>query len=142
MRIVLMGLSVAALLAIAAPTEAKISSPVGLIKNAPLCAIGPAKVGLASWYGSECQGNPTASGEPFNLHSLTAAQWGVPLGTKIRVTNLKNKKSVVLRVNDRGPSHNFPGRIVDVSKAAAERLGFVGEGLTRVRVQVVSYPHR
>lgn len=96
------------------------------------------QVGVASWYGEECAGNPTASGEIFDMNGLTAAHRVLPLGTRIRVTNLRNNKSVVLRVNDRGPG--VPGRLLDVSVEAARRLGFKGMGLTQVQIEVVDYP--
>jgi rare lipoprotein A len=91
---------------------------------------------LASWYGEEFQGTLTASGEPYDMNGLTAAHPTLPLGSKIILTNLKNHKSLVLRVNDRGP--NVAGRLVDVSRAAAKRLGFLGAGITRVRVRPIS----
>jgi len=96
------------------------------------------EVGLASWYGEELQGSETTSGEPFDMNGLTAAHRRLPLGTRIMVTNLRNDRSVVLRVNDRGP--NVAGRLLDVSKAAAERLGFRGAGITKVKVIPLSYP--
>ena len=98
------------------------------------------EVGLASWYGEELQGSETTSGEHFDMNGLTAAHRRLPLGTRIMVTNLRNDRSVVLRVNDRGP--NVAGRLLDVSKAAAERLGFRGAGITKVKVIPLSYPRR
>jgi rare lipoprotein A len=80
----------------------------------------------------------TASGEAYDLNGLTAAHHTLPIGTTIRVTNLRNHKSLLLRVNDRGPS--LGKRLLDVSWAAAQRLGFVHSGTTRVRVEVVSRP--
>jgi rare lipoprotein A len=97
-----------------------------------------AEIGVASWYGQEFQGNETASGEIYDLNRLTAAHQTLPFGTTIRVTNLENKKNVLLRINDRGP--HIGRRLLDVSWAAAKRLGFVHSGITRVRVEVVSYP--
>jgi rare lipoprotein A len=96
------------------------------------------EVGVASWYGSKHQGRATASGESFDMHRLTAAHRELPLGTTVRVTNLINLKSVVVRVNDRGPG--IDGRLIDVSWAAATKLGFVHAGLAPVEVEVVSYP--
>jgi len=90
--------------------------------------------GVASYYGSE-GGSRTASGERFHPHGMTAAHKTLPLNTRVRVTNLKNGKSVVLRINDRGP---FVGsRIIDVSKGAASKLDFRSSGVTRVRVETV-----
>lgn len=97
------------------------------------------EIGLASWYGAESSGT-TASGEPFDLSALTAAHRTLPLNSRIRVTNLRNGRSVTLRVNDRGP--NVEGRLLDVSRAAAELLGFVNSGEAPVRITVVSYPAR
>jgi rare lipoprotein A len=94
-----------------------------------------ATTGTASWYGRTHHGRRTANGERFDMNRLTAAHRQLPLGTKIRVTNLENGKSVVLVVNDRGPF--VPGRLVDVSKRAAEDLGFAGQGTARVRITVV-----
>lgn len=88
--------------------------------------------GVASYY---WQGQKTASGERFNPSDLTAAHRSFPFGTKVRVTNLRNGKSIVVRINDRGPF--IRGRIIDVSRAAAHHLGFTGRGLTRVSLSVV-----
>jgi rare lipoprotein A len=96
------------------------------------------EVGMASWYGMERQGKPTANGELFDMNRLTAAHRQLPFGTLVRVTNLTNFASALLRINDRGPG--IDGRLIDVSRAAAKRLGFVGVGLARVEVDVVSFP--
>jgi len=96
------------------------------------------QIGVASWYGQEFQGNTTASGEIFDSNAFTAAHLTLPFGTTIRVTNLKNNKNILLRVNDRGP--HIGRRLIDVSWAAARRLGFVHSGTTPVRVEVVTYP--
>ncbi len=92
-------------------------------------------VGMASWYGRPFHGRKTASGQIYNMNALTAAHPTLPFGTQVRVTNLANHKSVVLTVNDRGPFAK--GRIIDVSRRAAERLGFRGAGTARVRVEVI-----
>ncbi len=91
--------------------------------------------GIASFYGRSEHGGPTASGERFDMRAMTAAHRTAPLGSHMRVTNLKNGQSVVVRINDRGPF--VRGRIIDLSRAAAERLGFVGSGLTRVSLERV-----
>jgi len=91
--------------------------------------------GIASFYGREEHGGPTASGERFNMHAMTAAHRTAPLGSHLRVTNLRNGRSIVVRINDRGPF--VKGRIIDLSRAAADRLGFVSAGLTRVSVERV-----
>ena len=93
--------------------------------------------GIASVYGDRLQGRATASGEPYDRDALTAAHRTLPLGSRARVTNLKNDKSVVVRINDRGPQ--TAGRILDLSRSAAERLG-VRTGVVRVRVELISLP--
>jgi len=93
------------------------------------------QVGLASWYGREFQGSKTANGERFDRKRLTAAHPTLPMPVIVRVTNLDNGRSTLVRINDRGPFR--PGRIIDVSQAAAQALGFEKQGVTRVRVQYV-----
>jgi rare lipoprotein A len=92
------------------------------------------QLGRASWYGQDFQGRPTASGESFNMYDLNCAHRSLPLGSLIRVTNLHNRKTVVVRVNDRGPVPE--DRIVDLSFAAANFLGM--NGLAKVRVELLS----
>jgi rare lipoprotein A len=98
--------------------------------------------GLASFYGPGFHGEETASGEIFNQRDMVAAHRTLPLGTVVRVTNLENRRAVVLRVIDRGPyGRNFRrGTIIDVSVGAARRLRFVKDGLVRVRVEVIKFP--
>ena len=99
----------------------------------PQMAKGPgASFGVASFYS---EGNKTASGEKFDPTELTAASPSLPFGTRLRVTNVSNGRSVVVRVNDRGPF--VPGRVVDVSYSAAETLGMVGRGTAKVKLDVV-----
>src|SRR6266498_3452576 len=95
----------------------------------------PYQVGTASWYGEYFEGKPTASGEPYNMYDLTAAHPTLPLGTMVKVTNLRNRRAVVVRINDRGPI--VPGRIIDVSYSAAKFLKFQAQGIQRVRLDVV-----
>lgn len=95
----------------------------------------PFEVGRASWYGQYFHGRPTASGEPYNMHLLTAAHPQLPLGTYVKVTSLRNGNSVVVRINDRGPV--VPGRIIDVSYGAAKTLGFQRRGIERVRLDIL-----
>ena len=95
----------------------------------------PTMVGKASWYGRFHHGKRTASGEIFDMNALTAAHRTLPLGTRIRVTNLSNGKSVELRVNDRGP--RLEGRIIDVSHGAAAALDAVADGVFPVEVVVL-----
>jgi peptidoglycan lytic transglycosylase len=95
-------------------------------------------VGFASWYGQRHQGHVTASGEVYDMNALTAAHRTMPFGTRLRVRNIENGRSVVVRVNDRGPWAN--DRVLDVSLAAAKALGMVGDGVTRVEVVVLGPP--
>jgi rare lipoprotein A len=90
--------------------------------------------GLASWYGRKFHGNSTSNGEPYDMYAMTAAHATLPLPSYARVTNLENGKSVVVRVNDRGPFH--PGRIIDLSYTAAYKLDIL-KGVTRVEVEAV-----
>jgi rare lipoprotein A len=95
----------------------------------------PYQIGTASWYGDYFQGKPTASGEPYNMYDLTAAHPTLPLGSWVRVTNLRNGRAVVVRINDRGPV--VPGRIIDLSYNTARVLQFQSQGLQRVRLDLV-----
>jgi rare lipoprotein A len=96
----------------------------------------PYQIGTASWYGSYFQGRATASGEPYDMYDLTAAHPTLPLGSWVRVTNLRNGRAVVVRINDRGPI--VPGRIIDLSFNTARVLHFDSKGLQRVRLDVVN----
>lgn len=88
--------------------------------------------GWASWYGPELHGEPTASGEPFDMHDLTAAHRTLPLGTRVQVRNLANGRTVEVRINDRGPSPR--DRIIDLSRAAAGKIGMLSTGSALVEV--------
>ncbi len=92
--------------------------------------------GMASWYGDAFHGRLTANGEVFDMKSITAAHPTLPLPSYVRVTNLANRKSLVVRVNDRGPFH--ANRVIDVSSRAADLLGFKNHGVARVRVEFVA----
>ncbi len=94
--------------------------------------------GLASFYSDAFQGRPTASGQPYDRGALTCAHRTAPFGARLRVTELETGRSVVVTVNDRGPHR--AGRIVDLSRAAAERLGMTRRGLVRVRVERAAGP--
>src|SRR5271157_2689923 len=98
----------------------------------------PYQVGTASWYGENFDGKPTASGEPYDMYDMTAAHLTLPMGSYVRVTNLHNGRTVVVRVNDRGPI--VPGRIIDLSYGAAQALQFRAQGLQRVRLDLVTPP--
>ena len=136
-----MGCAVAGLIALSPASEAR---PPSIPRPSPKIAKAPkgekGEIGWASWYGIERQGMPTASGELFDSKKLTAAHRKLPLGTTVRVTNLKNLASTLLWVNDRGPG--IGNRVIDVSRAAAKKLGFLEAGLARVEIDVVSYPQR
>ncbi|HEY9096724.1 MAG TPA: septal ring lytic transglycosylase RlpA family protein [Hydrogenophaga sp.] len=115
--------------------------PIGVLSrrlesppSQPPAAAGEEQIGegLASFYGRKFHGRRTASGERFDMGELTAAHRSLPFGTKVRVRNLRNGKEVVVRINDRGPFKK--GRVIDVSRAAAEALGMVGRGLARVEL--------
>jgi rare lipoprotein A len=93
---------------------------------------GSALSGMASWYG---KGQMTASGERFNKHEMTAAHRTLPFGTLVRVTNTRNGRSVVVRINDRGPYGR--GRIIDLSEAAAKKLDMIDAGIVPVRLEVL-----
>jgi len=115
---------------------------IGTAKPVPQVSLPPLQVGLASYYGPGFHGEVTASGEIFNQYEMVAAHRSLPLGSVVRVTNLENRRRVVLRVIDRGPyGRNYrKGTIIDVSKGAARRLGFIRDGLVPVRVEVLKLP--
>lgn len=102
--------------------------------------IGHVQKGIASFYHDSLHGRRTASGQVYNKHRLSAAHKTLPLGTKIQVTDAKTGRSIVVRVNDRGPF--VKGRIVDLSKEAAKELGIVDRGIARVDLKVLSTPQR
>ena len=123
--------------AIAAPvsstqTQPEVRHQVGKTK--------PYQIGTASWYGEIFDGKPTASGEPYDMYDMTAAHLTLPMGSYVRVTNLRNGRAVVVRVNDRGPI--VPGRIIDLSYGAAQALQFKQRGLQRVRLDLVNNPSK
>ena len=93
------------------------------------------QAGIASWYGAYFQGRPTASTEPYNMYALTAAHKILPPGTKVKVTNVENRKSIIVRINDRGPC--VGERIIDLSFESARQLGVVDHGLAAVILEIV-----
>lgn len=97
---------------------------------------GDAKVGTASWYGAEFENRRTASGERFDPRALTGAHRSLPLGSRVRVTNLQNGRSVLVTINDRGPFHRR--REIDLSFGAARAIGMVQRGLARVLIEPLS----
>lgn len=98
------------------------------------------ETGIASWYGPGFHGRSTANGEQFDMNGLTAAHRTLPMPSIVRVTNLENGRSIVVRVNDRGPFAR--GRIIDLSRRAAQLLGFIGNGTARVRVNILGEESR
>lgn len=118
----------------AAPVPNHLVPQVKSKNKAPKRVSRPYQVGNASWYGKSFHGRTTASGEDFDMFELTAAHRQLPLGTYVRVTDLRNGKSVIVRVNDRGPY--IKGRIVDLSYGAARMLDFHA-GVEKVRLDIV-----
>ncbi|HOD51123.1 MAG TPA: septal ring lytic transglycosylase RlpA family protein [Candidatus Hydrogenedentes bacterium] len=93
--------------------------------------------GIASWYGDEYHGRATASGEIFDQEAMTAAHRELPFGTIVQVTNLKNHRTVVVRINDRGPF--IRGRVIDLSRGAARELNMLRDGIVPVRLEVLEW---
>jgi len=100
--------------------------------------VGSRQIGVASWYGKDFHGKPTASGEIYNMYDMTAAHKTLPLGTEVMVTNLENNRSVKVTINDRGPF--VKNRIIDLSYAAAKAIGMVGPGTAEVMIEVLKTP--
>jgi len=98
------------------------------------------ETGIASWYGTKFHGRKTSSGEPYDVYKISAAHKSLPLPTWVKVTNLENKRTLVVRVNDRGPFKE--GRIIDLSYAAAVQLGVFPKGTAKVRVQAIPFEGR
>lgn len=90
------------------------------------------RIGMASWYGKKFHGRKTASGQPYDMYAMTAAHPTLPTGTQVKVVNMETRRSVIVTINDRGPFAK--GRIIDLSFAAAKKLGFTDQGTARVRV--------
>ena len=139
MRKLVMGCAMVGFIALSPKSEAR--PPVN-VRLMPLArpAIGPkGEIGMASWYGMERQGMQTSSGELFDKNKLTAAHPRLPFGTTVRVTNLKNCESTLVKINDRGPGVGH--RVIDVSQKAAIDLGFMEAGLARVEIDVITFPN-
>lgn len=128
----------------AIPDAVPRAEPLNRFANRPYDVLGSSYVpqterrayseeGVASWYGKRFHGKKTASGEPYDMYAMTAAHPTLPIPSYVRVTSLASGKSVVVRINDRGPFHSK--RIIDLSYVAASKLGYVGNGSTRVRVE-------
>ena len=116
----------------AAPAAAAVAPAKSALAPA---AAGDVTTGKAAWYGKKFNGRKTASGQRFNSASLTAASNTLPFGTRVKITHLNSKKSVTVRINDRGPQQ--ADRIIDVTRAAAARLGMLKSGLAEVEIRVV-----
>ena len=116
-------------------TAAEIITTVAPPKSTVLTRI---RSGLASWYGDMFDGQQTASGQIYNQNELTAAHKTLPFGSKVKVTDLRNKRSVVVTITDRGVLR--PGRVIDLSRAAARQLRMVGMGVAPVQLELVTYP--
>ena len=97
--------------------------------------VGFQQTGLASWYGEKFHGHQTSNGEVFDMYQVSAAHTGLPIPSFVRVTNLENQRSIVVRVNDRGPFHN--DRVIDLSYAAAYKLGFANQGTALVHIEAI-----
>jgi rare lipoprotein A len=130
----------------AIPDAVPHAEPLNRSANRPYEVLGSAYVpqtayrayseeGVASWYGRRFHGKKTSSGEPYDMYAMTAAHPTLPIPSYARVTSLANGKSVVVRINDRGPFHSK--RIIDLSYTAAAKLGYAGKGSTRVRVESI-----
>jgi rare lipoprotein A len=115
--------------------QTKIPKQEGTAAKPPSKPHKPYQVGTASWYGEYFEGKATASGEPYNMYDLTAAHPTLPLGSWVKVTNLRNGRVVHVRINDRGPI--IQGRIIDLSYGAASALRFKNQGLQRIRLDLV-----
>lgn len=120
----------------------KIGEPykIGGVYYYPAENYGYAETGIASWYGPKFNGRLTANGERFDMNMLSAAHRTLPLPSMVRVTNLENGRTLAIRINDRGPFAR--GRIIDLSRRAAQLLGFSGRGTARVRVEIMARESR
>ena len=118
-----------------AQTAASAPAAAAPVAAVPAAASADASEGKVAYYGRKFAGRKTASGERFNPGALTMAHKSLPFGTRVKVTNLKNKRSVVVRVNDRGPT--TPDRIGDVSSAAARKLGMLRSGVVSAKLETV-----
>lgn len=115
--------------------DSSVFTPERKAKDTAVKKDGKVLTGIASWYSNSFEGRRTASGEIFSQKKLTAACNRLPLGTWVKLTNLSNNKTVVVKINDR--MHPRMTRLVDLSRAAAEKLDFLSRGLTRVKLEVL-----
>jgi rare lipoprotein A len=124
-----------AALAAGCSSSSRFSSHFGEIDKGEPAEKGKVLEGKASFYANKFHGRKTASGEIFDNNKLTAAHRSLPFGTMVKVTNLNNGLSVVVRINDRGPF--ISGRIIDLSRAAAEKIDMIRKGVVRVRLEIL-----
>lgn len=122
----------------AAPAQSRDGDDLAALPQKSQEAVLESHIGLASWYGPGFHGRRTASGTRFDRAALTAAHPSLPFGSRVRVTNLANGRSVVVLINDRGPY--VKPRIIDLSQGAAEKLDFLDDGITRVRLDLLAGP--
>ena len=109
--------------------------PIAQVQLLASAAVRSVSTGQASWYGPGFYGNRTANGEVFRPGTLTAAHRSLPFGTRVRVTNLTNGRSTVVRINDRGPFHG--NRVIDLAHGAAQNLGVISSGVAQVKLEVL-----
>jgi rare lipoprotein A len=113
---------------------------IGVDAQAAGVSAGHTQKGIASYYHNSLHGRKTASGQIYNKNKLSAAHKTLPLGTKVRVTDVKTGREIVVRINDRGPF--VKGRVIDLSRSAAKELGIIQRGVAKVEVEVLSVPSR
>ena len=118
-------------------TKKNIKKKISKKKNKKSYSVSDELIGMSSWYGPNFHGKLTANGEVFDEYGLTAAHRDLPLNTVVRVTNLDNGKSLIIRINDRGPY--IDGRMLDCSMAAAKKLGFYHNGMANVEVDIINF---
>lgn len=118
-----------------APVQSVVPAPAPPSTSTSTPSYVPYEKGQATWYGAALHGNFTASGERFDMNALTAAHKTLPFGTKVKVTNLNNKSSIVVRITDRGPF--APGRVIDLSQAAAEKIDMLSAGVVPVQLEIL-----
>ena len=119
----------------AAAAAAAMAEAVNAAASAASAVSSRLETGVASWYGDRFHGRKTASGEVFDMNALTAAHPSLPFGSRVRVRNLLNNRSVDVRINDRGP--HIKQRIIDLSRAAAQALGLAGQGTPQVEITLL-----
>jgi len=147
---VFLGLGLFVLAPSADPTSARMSNPspaVSALHSKNSAKANPAEPKpmavwecVSSWYGEDFDGQPTATGETYDMYGATAAHPTLPLGSIVRVVNIRNDRSEIVRINDRGPY--IPGREIDVSYEVARELGFENHGVARVRLELLKVPQR